>query len=60
MIIEQIFAIPGLGQFLIRSIFGRDYPVVQAITLIYGVLVISVNLFVDLLYAQLDPRVRLE
>ncbi len=60
VIIEQIFAIPGLGQLLIRSIFGRDYPVVQAITLIYGVLVISVNLFVDLLYAQLDPRVRLE
>lgn len=60
VIIEQIFAIPGLGQLLIRSIFGRDYPVVQAITLIYGVLVILVNLLVDLLYAQLDPRVQLE
>lgn len=60
VIIETIFAIPGLGQLLIRSIFGRDYPVVQAITLIYGIIVISVNLLVDLLYAQLDPRVRLE
>ncbi len=60
VIIEQIFAIPGLGQLMITSIFSRDYPVIQGITLVYGLIVIIVNLAVDLLYAQLDPRVRLE
>ncbi len=60
VIIETVFAIPGMGQLLIRSIFGRDYPVVQAIALIYAILVIVTNLLVDLTYAVLDPRVRLE
>lgn len=57
VIIENLFAIPGLGQLLISSIFSRDYPVVQGVTLIFAVLIISVNLLTDVTYALLDPRV---
>jgi peptide/nickel transport system permease protein len=60
VIIETIFAIPGLGRLLVQSISARDYPVVQAITLFLAVLVIVVNLMTDLLYAFLDPRVQYE
>jgi ABC-type dipeptide/oligopeptide/nickel transport system permease component len=58
VIIETVFAIPGLGSFLLNSIFARDYPVVQAITLLFAVLVILVNLMTDVIYAFVDPRVR--
>ncbi len=60
VIIEQVFALPGVGQLLLTSIFSRDYPVVQGITLVYAVIVILVNLMTDLFYASLDPRVSLE
>ncbi len=57
VVIETVFAIPGMGQLLIQSITGRDYPVVQAITVISAAMVILVNLLVDLSYSFLDPRV---
>lgn len=57
LVIETVFAIPGIGQLLFTSITGRDYPVVQAITVVTAVLVIAVNLVVDLSYSFLDPRV---
>lgn len=60
LVIETVFAIPGMGQLLFTSITGRDYPVVQAITVISAVLVIFVNLVVDLSYSFLDPRVTYE
>lgn len=60
VVIETVFAIPGMGQLLIQSITGRDYPVVQAITVISAFLVIVVNLVVDLSYSFLDPRVSYE
>ena len=60
LVIETVFAIPGLGQLLFTSITSRDYPVVQAITVITAVLVILVNLAVDLSYSFLDPRVTYE
>jgi peptide/nickel transport system permease protein len=60
VIIEQVFAIPGIGQLMINSIFQRDFPVVQGVTLIFGVLVVIVNLLADLSYAALDPRVRFD
>jgi peptide/nickel transport system permease protein len=60
VVIETVFAVPGLGQLLITSITSRDYPVVQAITVVSAVLVIIVNLFVDLSYSLLDPRVTYE
>ena len=55
-IIETIFAIPGLGQLIIRSIFDRDYPIIQGATLAFGVLVLFINLVTDISYAVLDPR----
>ena len=60
IVIETVFAVPGMGQLLISSITGRDYPVVQAITVVSAVLVIVVNLVVDLSYSFLDPRVTFE
>jgi peptide/nickel transport system permease protein len=60
LVIETVFAVPGLGQLLFTSITSRDYPVVQAITVVSAVLVIIVNLIVDLLYSFLDPRVTYE
>ena len=59
VIMENIFAIPGVGRLLLESISSRDYPVIQGITVVVGTLVILVNLLVDLSYAALDPRVRL-
>lgn len=59
VIVEQIFAIPGLGSLLVTSVRFRDYPVVQALTLLFGVVVVVAGLLADLAYAWLDPRVRL-
>jgi peptide/nickel transport system permease protein len=58
VIIEDVFAIPGVGQLMINSIFQRDFPVVQGVTLLFAVMVILINLLADLAYAALDPRVR--
>jgi peptide/nickel transport system permease protein len=58
VIIEQIFAIPGLGQLMINSIFQRDFTVVQGVTLVFAVMVILINLLADVSYAALDPRVQ--
>jgi peptide/nickel transport system permease protein len=58
VVIENVFAIPGIGQLMINSIFQRDFPVVQGITLVFGVMVVLINLLADLSYAALDPRVR--
>lgn len=60
IVVETVFAVPGMGQLLISSITGRDYPVVQAITVVSAFLVIVVNLAVDLSYSFLDPRVTYE
>jgi peptide/nickel transport system permease protein len=56
-IVETIFAVPGIGQLIVKAIFDRDYPVIQGITLAIGVLVLFINLLTDLSYAILDPRV---
>jgi peptide/nickel transport system permease protein len=60
LVIETVFAVPGIGQLLFTSITSRDYPVIQAITVVSAVLVIIVNLIVDLSYSFLDPRVTYE
>jgi len=57
VVIETVFAIPGLGFLMVSSIQTRDYPVIQAVTLVMAVLVITVNLLTDMTYAILDPRV---
>lgn len=59
VIIETVFGLPGMGTLLVGSIQHRDYPTVQAIVLLYAVLVMTVNLMVDIAYARLDPRIRL-
>lgn len=59
VIIEQIFAWPGLGDLAVKAISQRDYPVILAITLLSGVVVMIVNLLVDVFYAIADPRVAL-
>ncbi len=58
-VVETLFNIPGLGRLAIDSIFGRDYPVISAIVLLFTVFYALINLGVDLLYAAIDPRIRL-
>src|SRR5439155_1856030 len=60
LVIEQVFAVPGIGQLMINAIFNRDFPVVQAVTLVFGVIVVLVYLITDVVHALLDPRVRFE
>jgi peptide/nickel transport system permease protein len=56
VLVENVFAWPGLGSTIVQSILAKDYPVVQAIVLIYGIGVLAVNLGVDIVLALLDPR----
>jgi peptide/nickel transport system permease protein len=58
LITEEVFALPGIGQLMVQAIFQRDFPVVQGVTLVFGVLVVLINLLTDVGYALLDPRVR--
>jgi ABC-type dipeptide/oligopeptide/nickel transport system permease component len=58
VIIEWIFGIPGMGQFLVDAIVQRDYPVIQGINLVIVTIIVVTNLTVDLVYAVLDPRIR--
>ncbi|MFT4039420.1 MAG: ABC transporter permease [Thermomicrobiales bacterium] len=58
VIIESIFAIPGIGSLIVKAIFDRDYPIIQGVTLAVGVMVLFINLLTDLSYAVLDPRIK--
>lgn len=58
LVTEQVFRIPGIGALLIDSIFRSDTPVIMAITMVYGILVVIFNALADLLYGLLDPRVQ--
>jgi peptide/nickel transport system permease protein len=58
VIIESIFGLPGIGQYLLQGILTRDYVVVQAIVLVFAVITVVANLAADVLYAMLDPRIR--
>jgi peptide/nickel transport system permease protein len=60
LIVEQVFALPGVGQLMINSINQRDFPVVQAVTLGFAVMVVLVYLLTDVAHALLDPRVRFD
>ena len=57
VIMEQMFAIPGLGRLMIDALFDRDYPLISGINLFFAAAVMVINLLVDVLYAYLDPRV---
>jgi peptide/nickel transport system permease protein len=58
IVMETVFARPGIGKLLLDAILGRDYPVVQGVTLVIAVMFVLVNLCTDLTYAALDPRLR--
>jgi peptide/nickel transport system permease protein len=58
VLVENVFAVPGLGQLMINSIGTRDYPTIQMVTLMFGVIVVLIYLMTDLGQIMLDPRVR--
>ena len=60
VILEQIFALPGLGRLFVTAIDARDYPIVSAINLLFAAAVLGFNLIIDLIYSYLDPRIRYE
>jgi peptide/nickel transport system permease protein len=59
VVIESVFAIPGMGQLLVKAIFSRDYMVVQGVVLVFALATVLVNLLADLATVSLDPRVKL-
>ena len=60
MLTETVFSYPGIGRLLARSIFERDYPVVQGLILLISMTYVLVNLLVDVTYSVVDPRIRVE
>ncbi len=58
LIVEQIFAIPGMGRYFVSSINNRDYPMVMAVVVIYSLIIVFFNLIVDILYVFIDPRLK--
>jgi oligopeptide transport system permease protein len=60
LVIEKIFAIPGTGTHFVNSALNRDYTLAMGVTILYTVLVYSLNVVVDLAYTFLDPRIELE
>jgi peptide/nickel transport system permease protein len=60
VIVETVFAWPGVGRLLYEGVSFRDFPVVQGVVILGGVMIVGVNLLVDILYAVIDPRIRLE
>lgn len=59
LVVERVFALPGMGTLMLEAIFNRDFPVVQGVTLVFAVMVVLVNLATDILHGLLDPRVEL-
>lgn len=59
-VVETVFGIPGMGRYFVTSIAGRDYPVIMGTILLYAMFLVLANLFVDVAYAWLDPRIRFD
>jgi oligopeptide transport system permease protein len=59
LVVEKIFNLPGLGKFFVISALQRDYTVVMGMVIVYALLILVLNLIADMIYAALDPRVRL-
>lgn len=60
VVVEQIFDIPGMGRYFVEAAINRDYNIVMGVTLVYGTILMVMNALVDIAYAFLDPRVRLQ
>ena len=58
VIVEVVFQLPGLGALLVQSVLNRDFPVIQGLVIVFGAMVIAVNILADLSYAVIDPRIR--
>jgi oligopeptide transport system permease protein len=58
-VIEFIFAIPGMGKYFIDAVTNRDYPLIMGVTMVYGFVLVTANLIVDICYALIDPRIRI-
>jgi ABC-type dipeptide/oligopeptide/nickel transport system permease component len=59
VVVEVIFQWPGVGSLLIEALLGRDFPVVQGTVLMAGAMIVGINLLLDVLYAMVDPRIRI-
>ena len=59
-IIEKLFSVPGLGRYFVTAIGDRDYSVTLGLTIFVGSLIILCNLIVDILYAVIDPRIKID
>jgi peptide/nickel transport system permease protein len=59
IVVEKVFALPGLGDYMVTAIFNRDFPTVQGVTLVIALLVVGISVVTDVIYALLDPRVNL-
>lgn len=59
IVVEVVFAWPGLGRLTFNAVAARDYPVIQGAVLLIAALFLLINLIVDVLYAVVDPRIRL-
>ena len=57
--VEQVFRVPGIGQYFVTSMTNKDHPMILAVVLIYGVFLAAMNLVVDIIYGVIDPRIRL-
>lgn len=60
LVVEQIFAVPGIGRAFVNSITGRDYPLVMGTTIVLAILIVIMNLIGDIMYKVVDPRITLE
>ena len=58
VVVEEVFGVPGLGQFFVHGATNRDYPLVLGIVIFYATLIIALNILVDIAYSILDPRIR--
>jgi ABC-type dipeptide/oligopeptide/nickel transport system permease component len=58
VVIEAVFALPGVGYLLVNSVYARDYPAVEGASLVLALLFVVVNLVTDLTYSVVDPRIR--
>jgi len=60
LVVEQIFAVPGIGRYFVSSITGRDYPLIMGTTIVLASLIVIMNLVSDIMYKVVDPRINLE